>query len=66
MRNLLQQTRMELLPRNPALLTPSFPDALTMNRNAGLGAHHIVLKATQALGFDQQLTLMSAPGISAE
>jgi DSF synthase len=38
MRNLLQQTRMELLPENPALSSPEFPEALRESPGASFEA----------------------------
>jgi DSF synthase len=39
MRNLLQQTRIELLPGNPTLTNPQFADSLRAPQDAGPGAH---------------------------
>ena len=67
MRNVLQQARMELLPRSPALFTPPFPDAASTNRDPGLGAHHIAEEREDAfethydVHFDPEFGAFWAP-----
>jgi len=41
MRNSMQQARIELLPGNPALTNPQFPDSLTRNHGAMPGEYRI-------------------------